>query len=499
MKITSVEIELIPSGEREVVTVERATEIVAHWQTQWTFLMDTMIADASVVKMTAIDLSNKSYTLEGAKVVTSYFKSNPALLASVTTANLSDMIASRMEEEGLAVLGEFSSVVSELCPSLTSLDLSDNAMGSKGVTACESLFTSLPYLSEVKLQNNGLAEHTMDQVVELMIKEAASDADADGSSSSNIASRLRSIHFFNNMSGAGGCAAFAKLLALCSPDLLTTIRFSGTRADRPGTLAVVKAMHQHMLPASGSNSTQTWNVTHLDLADNAFGCDEGGDVLASVLERCPCLNYLNIRDCCLDSPEMMTKICQALITSGCPLEFLDVSGNDITYSTVTDKRGLALLLTKKASSLQTLNVEENELTSRGVAHLAKVVGNLISTSAASASSSNVVLSHINMATNMCGSSGAKAWTELKIGGKCPSTLGKLNLDGNMIPEKVVRELEEAYGNILVELVDNEGDEGDDADGDLSDLDSDDDDDEEEENQESAAVDSLATELKSLNV
>jgi len=399
--------------------LKRAHEIINVWNS------------SNLENVTSIDLSNKSYTLEAAQVLMGYLTNNN-LLANVVVANLSDMIASRMEEEGLAVLKHVCDTVALQCPLLESVDLSDNAMGSKGISACEAVFTQCTKLHSVQLCNNGLAEHTMDQVVELLTAES-------------MAARLQRVHFYNNMSGHGGCVAFCKLLRHCNGYSLTNVRFSGTRADRPGSLLVVEAMH----------AFSQWNVSWLDLADNTFG-KEGGAVLAQVLSKCTNLTYLNIRDCCLDDMSIFVSICKALIYSKCPLEYLNVSGNDLTLKGA--QLGLVPLMQAKKCTLKSIHVEENDLTSRGVECLAATVSPL--------------LQDINLATNQCGSSGARAWIAARD--KMPN-LQLLNLDGNAIPDHVVREMEAVFGEVLVDMVDNEGDN--DADDDLTEAEEDDDNDE----------------------
>ena len=89
-------ITLIPSGDREVVDQVRATEIVKEWQE----IMDG-IGEGGVVEK--IVLNNKSYTAEAARIIQDFVAKNN-LTRTIKDADLSDIIASRMEEEGLEVL-----------------------------------------------------------------------------------------------------------------------------------------------------------------------------------------------------------------------------------------------------------------------------------------------------------------------------------------------------------------------------------------------------------
>ena len=88
-------ITLIPSGAREVVDKDRANKIVKEWKAQ------VEAAGDSVVEK--IVLTNKSYTSDGSKIIKDFLVENN-LVGSIKVADVSDIIASRMEDEGLEVL-----------------------------------------------------------------------------------------------------------------------------------------------------------------------------------------------------------------------------------------------------------------------------------------------------------------------------------------------------------------------------------------------------------
>jgi Ran GTPase-activating protein (RanGAP) involved in mRNA processing and transport len=93
--------------------------------------------------------------------------------------------------------------------------------------------------------NNGISEASAAQLCDLVLKSKCP---------------LAQFHFFNNMSGPGGAKAIAAMLQ--DPQLrnLTDLRFSGTRAQAEGTLAVTNAIATGCGPA----------LTKLDLNDNTF-------------------------------------------------------------------------------------------------------------------------------------------------------------------------------------------------------------------------------------
>ena len=118
-------------------------------------------------------MTDKSYTFEAATLIAEFLTStdifSPCLSAGIQIANLADIIASRMEEEGLEVLQILSNAFQT--SRLIEVDLSDNAMGSKGVTACEMVLGGIPVatsLQKLSLCNNGLSESTMEEVAELL-------------------------------------------------------------------------------------------------------------------------------------------------------------------------------------------------------------------------------------------------------------------------------------------------------------------------------------------
>ena len=75
------------------------------------------------------------------------------------------------------------------------LDLSENALGEKGIRRLESCLRSLVCLEEICFYNNGLSELSLKLLVGML-----------------PASSLKKLHFHNNMSGDGGAKAVAEVL-----------------------------------------------------------------------------------------------------------------------------------------------------------------------------------------------------------------------------------------------------------------------------------------------
>jgi Ran GTPase-activating protein 1 len=80
-----------------------------------------------------ICLSNKSFDNAAATKIAAYLDS----LSSVTVADVSDIIAGRPEDEALRTLKIICSSLEKF--ELVEVNLSDNALGAKGVEACKGV------------------------------------------------------------------------------------------------------------------------------------------------------------------------------------------------------------------------------------------------------------------------------------------------------------------------------------------------------------------------
>jgi len=419
---------LSPSGEREVVNDERAKEIVTEWKT---FLEGD---DGTMKVVNKVTLSNKSYTAGAAEIVGDFISKNCA--SSIKVAILADVIAGRMEQEGLQVLQILSDSLKHA--ELVELDLSDNAMGSKGIRACHSVLGGQrSSLERLTLCNNGLSEYSMAEVADILL-QGSEDMDEDC-----ICERLTKIHFYNNMSGNKGCEAFARILSKTNHRLID-VRYSGTRAGREGSTILASAL----------DNPNMKNLQRLDLADNSFGA-QGAQLLSRALFGCRHLQYLNLRDCVLDN-DAIQSISHALFGSDGSsesLQHLDVSGNEIT---ARGARALSELL-EEMVNLRVFHAEENEMTSRGIQYLAPLLP--------------PSLQELKLGFNECGTLGAQALIQHISITQQYTNLHTLHLDGNSFLPEIVQKLQDAFGDKLVEMEDN--DDENDFDDDLSDTEEDD--------------------------
>jgi Ran GTPase-activating protein 1 len=137
---------------------------------------------------TKICFSNRSFGLDSARVAERVLIE---VQRNLTDVDLSDFIAGRSEAEALEVMTIFSSVL-QGCE-LRSLNLSDNALGEKGVRAFGSLLKSQKTLEELYFMNNGIPVEAARAICELLPS----------------VERLRVLHFHNNMTGDDGAEALS--------------------------------------------------------------------------------------------------------------------------------------------------------------------------------------------------------------------------------------------------------------------------------------------------
>ncbi|XP_052170926.1 RAN GTPase-activating protein 1-like [Diospyros lotus] len=340
-------------------------------------------------KYSKICFSNRSFGLDAARVVEPILSS---LKNQLTEVDLSDFIAGRPEDEALEVMNIFSSAL-EGCQ-LSCLNLSNNAMGEKGVRAFGALLKSQNNLEELYLMNDGISEEAAQAICELIPSTK----------------KLRILHFHNNMTGDEGAIAISGLVKQ-SP-IMEDFRCSSTRVGSEGGIALVEAL-----------GTCT-RLKKLDLRDNMFGV-EAGVALSKVLSGFSdltevYLSYLNLED------EGSKALANALTKSAPSLEVLDMAGNDITVEAAP---ALASCIAAK-QFLSRLYLSENELKDDGAILIARALeeghGQLI---------------EVDMSTNSIRRSGARILAQAVV--QKPG-FKSLNLNSNFISDEGIDELEDIF-------------------------------------------------------
>lgn len=372
-------------------------------------------ATTSVVDPLHVRLSNKSFSPDAATVIADRLRT----FKNVQVADISDIIAGRPEEEANRTL----QIISEGFDgsNLVEVNVSDNALGCRGINACRNLFIGKK-IERIYVCNDGLASESAVLLSELLLEGGCPP--------------IKLFHYFNNMSGDDGAIAVSGIVKACVN--LTDFRFSGVRSQKKGCAAIADAL--------GSLTT----LTRLDLSDNMFQGD-AGTVLADVLQKQSGLTYLNLRDGGL-SQSGIINVFKKLKESPCAplLKFLDVSGNDVDAEAA---EALADLLPSLVS-LEDLAMDDNEIGTEGITSIAKVLRRM-----GKASHLKTLSACFNEIT------AAGAYSLSLAVSKIPSFV-TLRLDGNAICERGVTEIKGLLGRagkVLEEMEDNNEDEDDDLD------------------------------------
>lgn len=278
-------------------------------------------------------LSTWAFSVEAAEVLSEAIR----LLPDLRFADLADIIAGRPEAEGLAVFRALGASLKD--KRLRMLDLSDNAVGPKGVEATREMLTGQEDLEELAYCNCGMSAEALRSVSDIVLFR--------------VPTKLKCLRFANNMSGSGGAIAVADIVA-ASPDL-AEFRFSSSRGGREGGIALAAAL------------ASTRKLQRLDVSDNMFGLP-GSLALCRMLAgpASAHLRELNLSDIGMGDVGA-EALAQNLAQSSCvgALQSLALVANDIGPKGAKHVASVLPLL----PALKTLRLEENELEDEGVAWL----------------------------------------------------------------------------------------------------------------------------------
>ena len=374
---TTTSFDLSTDGKREMLDLTRAT---------------TLLDKMDTANLTHMRLSNKSFGDEAALVLA------PKLLEckQLAVADLSDIIAGRMTAVGLSVLNTISQALSQ-CSTLTEVDLSENALGPRGIAACRPLLSSVESLKRLTFNNDGLSAEAMNEIRDLLLFR--------GSDQPTV---LEKLHFWNNMSGDGGASAIASVVSL-SPNLID-FRLSSTRCGSEGGTDLLQAL-----------STRS-TLQHLDLSDNTFGASTA-PLLGPLVNNNFNLIVLNLADLSLEN-EGVVAVLASLSTTGVrkALKILDLSFSGVVDGHQVLKHFPAMV--SNCPELTTFGFEENEIGSRGALRIAR--GLLKSTK----------LIHLNL--KMCDIHDIGAVAVAKA--YATRSSGSLEMNGNMLSSNMMKEM-----------------------------------------------------------
>jgi Ran GTPase-activating protein (RanGAP) involved in mRNA processing and transport len=325
------------TGDRELLDAERARVLFAPLKK----LGSTNSDSSTELELDRLSLSGKSFDAGAAAVAAEHFaRLRPR---SLRVLHLADVIAGRPESEALKVLELLATALAD--HDLVELDMSDNALGAKGVRACAALLRRSERLESLVLCNNGLAADAIQLVVTVITQDGKQVA-------------LRKLHLFNNLLQDDGAIALVPLLERAR--MLEDFRFASLRVSRRGAAAISQAL------ARGSMT-----LKRLDMTDNTLGAD-GARALADALTQQTDLEELYLRDCLLTNAGARC-ILEALLSHGekLHLRVLDLSGNELTG--VACGSLLAELVERCLATLTHLRLDENELGDEGALALAKAL------------------------------------------------------------------------------------------------------------------------------
>uniref|UniRef100_K3Z567 WPP domain-containing protein n=1 Tax=Setaria italica TaxID=4555 RepID=K3Z567_SETIT len=334
-----------------------------------------------------ICFSNRSFGVDAANVAGPILES---VKNQLTEVDISDFVAGRPEDEALDVMRIFSKALEGSV--LRYLNISDNALGEKGVRAFSELLKSQEKLEELYVMNDGISEDAAKALSELI------------PSTEN----LKVLQFHNNMTGDEGAVYVAEMVKR-SPNL-ESFRCSATRIGADGGVALSEAL-----------GTCT-HLKKLDLRDNLFGVD-AGIALSKTLPKLPDLVELYLSDLNLENKGTIA-IVNALKQSAPQLEVLELAGNEINAKAAP---ALAECITAM-QSLKKLTLAENELKDDGAVIIAQ-----------SLEDGHADLKELDVSTNMLQRVGARCFARA-VANK-PGFV-QLNMNGNFISDEGIDEVKD---------------------------------------------------------
>ena len=253
---------------------------------------------------------------------------------------ISDCIAGLQVPEALSVLTALCDAVGKNWNGLRVVDLSSNALGSRGVAACVTVIRDQPQLEELILTNNGLAK-TSTKLLRMHLCTRSQTS-------------LKVFHCTLNCIESEGLKDITEIVKK-SPNL-EHLRLSSLRAGSDATSELCKAL---------SNCA---SLRVLDLSDNGFN-ETGVDALSETLKYQKHLEALLIRDLSIDD-DSLEQLLDAVSESGAPLDTLDISGNDLTSESCPT---ICRLICASGSTLRCLYLSDNELLGKGIMGIARTI------------------------------------------------------------------------------------------------------------------------------
>eukprot|EP00980_Cylindrotheca_fusiformis_P003190 scaffold721_cov131-Cylindrotheca_fusiformis.AAC.80 len=291
-----------------------------------------------------IDLSCRQWKRESLDVLVPLLQS---VRDSVQFLNLADVIAGLNTEVGLGVTQLLAKLFEE--SDLLEINLSDNAMGPRGLKLSEAFFTNSS-LRRLYLSNCGLSAESMTMLETYFLND-----------NGRIANSLTDLVLDRNMVGAKGAEIVGKFLP-CLKNL-QYFSFNGCRPDAEGTQFLCTGL-------MNLTKDSTHSLCHIEMEDCTFGTgDENTDAVipfCKSIEKCSQLQQLNVAEGMLEIDGLKLLV-DALKKSKAKLTHLNLSGMG-TLET-EGSQILADFLHSQATTLVSLTLDCNELGGEGVSIL----------------------------------------------------------------------------------------------------------------------------------
>lgn len=248
---------------------------------------------------------------------------------SLRTLSIADVVATLPEKEAVRTLSTLATAAAAAAPTIISLDLSYNALGSKGVSACAPLFQALaPRLAHLYLKRAGLGPDSARLLRTFLV-------------SSQSATALRTLHVTSSVLTSPGVGHVAAVLEK-SP-LIEDVRLSSLRAGADAIATVFVALAGH--------ATQ---LRSLDLSDNDMSVDSALG-FGHVLDANPQLSHLTLRDMAMGN-DAAYLVLRAVTKCKVAVSHLDLAGNELTADS---SDAFAACFEAKGAALVNLDLSDN--------------------------------------------------------------------------------------------------------------------------------------------
>ncbi|CAG8578741.1 17338_t:CDS:2 [Acaulospora morrowiae] len=289
--------------------------------------VDSILSQENLEK---VILSGNTFGVEAAQAIAKALEQKKTLKArKIFVFDASDIFTGRLREE-------IPHAVKALCNSLedkqlVELNFSDNAFGPAGVEPMVDFLTNNRSLKILKLNNNGLGPSGGKLIAKALLRAAEKNA-VEGRESS-----LTTIIAGRNRLENGSSQVLAD--AIAAHGTLTEIRIPQNGIRSEGIVALSKGL------------AACKNLQVLDLQDNTF-TESGSRAFAKALVEWPKLKLLNIGDCLLSADGGVIIAETLLLGHNKDLEHLNLQYNEI------NSKGVSILASAVSSHLKNLEFLE---------------------------------------------------------------------------------------------------------------------------------------------